>query len=347
MDKQVYRLKMGLAPNTVNVDVEGRKLSGVIAIEPIDIKDYRPFTINDEFITDLVAMANKEKGGVKSHFGHSWSTEGKLLGKATDWRIEDGKAKYDLSIYKSADDSPVMPGMGRYLLNQLSEDVNTFMTSIVFREKYFYQLGADGAHIKVYYYDSKGSWIKPVPDLGKVYPKLGALYSSDIVSEGAATNSMFSIEQAPQNESDMKSFFTKIANFFKSDDQAEDHIHSQNSNQMDNNTPAPAAPDTAPTVESLAAEIAALRKELAAKSEATPAPAPETAPTPDALTLAQQEIAQLKTQLAATPAAIPIALNTGAEGGEQFSKDEWYNDPINVEARQMFNNMPKSNKTTK
>lgn len=55
MDKNLICLKMGLQPETVNIDKENRKLNGIVAIEPIDIKDWRPFSINQEFISDLVA----------------------------------------------------------------------------------------------------------------------------------------------------------------------------------------------------------------------------------------------------------------------------------------------------
>ena len=333
MESKPIYLKMGLNPETVNVDVENRQLNGVIAIEPIDIKDWRPFSINDVFINDLVAMASKEKSGVRSHFGHNWSNEGLLLGKAKNWRVEDGKAKYDLSIYTSADLSPKAPGMGNYLLSQLAEDATTFMTSIVFREKYFYQLDSAGKEIKVYYYDSKGSWVSQNEALGKVYPKLGALYSSDIVSEGAATNSMFGTEKEDMG------LFQRILNFFTGHQEDGNNNYSQKEEQQMDPSNTPAATPETPAVDPMVAlqeENERLKTALAA---ATPAPAPVV----DPVVALQEENARLKAQPAKTPAAEPVVLNTGANVSAPTEPNLWELDPMNKAAQQYFSNQNKAN----
>lgn len=345
---------MGLKPETVQIDKENRKLNGIVAIEPIDIKDWRPFSINQEFISDLVAAANKQKEGVKSHFGHNYANEGMLLGRASNWRVEDDKAKYDLAIGSYADKSPKMPGMGSYLLDLMSEDKEAMMNSIVFREQYFYQETKDGQKVKCYYFDKKTErWITPNPELGKVYPKFGQLYSTDIVSEGAATNSMFST--MPENETKMQKFINAIKDFFtlSADDESDIISSSLNNNTEMDATPKNPAPDATQTeLQSLRAELAALKGQStpAAASEspevtalkaeiaelkknaapATPAESPE-------VTALKAEIADLKQKLAATPAATKVAINDSTNA-EKLS-NEWDNDPINVEARKLYNEL--------
>lgn len=335
---------MGLKPETVNIDKENRKLNGVVAIEPIDIKDSRPFSINQEFINDLVAAGNKQKEGVKSHFGHNWSNEGLLLGRAGNWRVEDDKAKYDLTIYKSADKSPKSPGMGSYILDLMEEDNNALMNSIVFKEQYFYQETTDGQKVKCYYYDKKSEkWINPSPELGKVYPKLGQLYSTDIVSEGAATNSMFSM--MPQEDSKLQRFFNTIKEFFTlDDDEEESDIPSQlNKESMDTNptpTATPAAVEESAEMKALRDELAATQAKLAAQTPpAAPAAPVEESPEMKAL---RQELADAQAKLAATPAATPVALQDGASGGAATDKPLWELSPENKAAAQYFSTVKKA-----
>lgn len=340
MDNKLICLKMGLKPETVNIDKENRMLNGVVAIEPMDVKDWRPFSINQEFINDLVAAGKKQAKGVKSHFGHNYSNEGLLLGRASNWRVEDGKAKFDLKVEEFADASPKMPGMGNYVFQVLGTDEDALMNSIVFREQYFYQETADGQKVKCYYYDKKsGSWINPNPELGKVYPKLGTLYSTDIVSEGAATNSMFS--NMPQEESKLQRFFNTFKEFFTLDDDDESgDIKSQlNKQSMDPTNPTPAA---TPAAAEESAEMKALREELAdaqAKlAAATPPPPAAPAPVEESAEMKalRQELADAKAKLAATPAATPVALQDGAAGGAAPEKPLWELSPENQKAAQYF-----------
>ena len=321
---------MGLIPNTLNVDKENRRLNGVVAIEPMDIKDWRPFSINDAFVNDLVAAGNKAKEGVKSYFGHNYSNEGKLLGRATDWRVEDGKAKYNLTILKSAYDSPILPNVGNYLLNLMDEDDSAMMNSIVFSEDYFYQMGPEGKHIKCYFYDKDYNWIAPNPDLGKVYPKLGKLYSTDIVSEGAATNSMFN-DQGEESSSPVKRMFNKLVEFFteKDDDPL---IISQKNQKMTEEFKT----EMTGAINSLTSKIDSLVQALSP----APAPAPVETPTPEPkgptaeeLTALQEEINTLKAKLAKEPAAPETALNTGAGGDPNRKLEPWETDPMNLQAQ--------------
>lgn len=325
MEQKEFRLKMGLAPKSVNVDKENRMLNGVVAIEPMDIKDYRAFSINEEFITDLVALGKKQKDGVKSYFGHNWDNEGKLLGRAINWREEEGKAKYDLVIHKAADNSPTLPNVGKYLLDLMEEDDNAMMNSIVFQPEYFYQFADTGKKVKCYEYSKDGDYIYPNPELGKVYPKIGTLMSTDIVSEGAATNSMF--KSQPEEKSWLHSIAEKVKNFILEKDTTEFILSQKEVEEMT---------EIKDAVTALTAKIDALVTALSQKPADTPPAAPETPAAPqedEKFKALEQKVELLTAQLAAQPAADPTTVNDGEEGAQKLEKQPWVDScPMTQEA---------------
>lgn len=325
MEQKEFRLKMGLAPKSVNVDKENRMLNGVVAIEPMDIKDYRAFSINEEFITDLVALGKKQKDGVKSYFGHNWANEGKLLGRAINWREEEGKAKYDLVIHKAADNSPTLPQVGKYLLDLMEEDESAMMNSIVFQPEFFYQLTDAGKKVKCYEYNSNGQYIEPKAELGKVYPKIGNLMSTDIVSEGAATNSMF--KSQPEEKSWLQSIAEKVKNFILEKDTTEFILSQKEVEEMT---------EIKDAVTALTAKIDALVTALS-PTTAEPSPAaPETPAAPqedETLKTLQKQVESLTAQLAAQPAAAPTTVNDGEKGAQKLEKQPWVDScPMTQEA---------------
>lgn len=190
-----HYFRTGPTQRKLKVDKEARTISDIVAIELGDIKDYRPWTINEEFLQDLTSLATKQKEGVMSNFGHNWNNLGKRLGRATNWRIEGNQVKYDLKIFETADKSPGLEKMGEYVMDMAIEDDKALMSSITFGINFFYQLDQSGKKLKVWYYDEKSGWVSHNPALGKVFPKIGELNSVDIVDEGAATNSLFSCDE--------------------------------------------------------------------------------------------------------------------------------------------------------
>lgn len=334
-------LKTSINKNDVQIDFDNRVINGVIAIEPIDVKDYREFSINDEFITDLVSFAKKQKDGVLSNFGHNWNNLGRRLGRAKNWRMEDGKAKYDLHIYESADKSPGMQGMGSWVLSMADEDGKAIMNSIRFNADYFYQVDSGGAKLKVYYVkDNKGSrWVEPNADLGKVYAKFKNLVSTDIVDEGAATNSLLS----PQDPSDKENFFTKLFEMAKSIFIEKDtapgadlNITSLNSQTQMDPTQTVEKPQELAEDKSKEIilqkdnEIAALKQQLADEQKKST----------DTLTALAARIDVLEKM----PAAPETVLNTGAGGAPPQGEEEiplWMKNPINQEAQKKFQRFAK------
>lgn len=338
MNSQPISLRTKINKTDISIDFESRTITGVIAIEPIDIKDYRDFSIDDTFVNDLVALAKKQKEGVISNFGHNWNNLGRRLGRAQNWRVEDGKAKFDLHIYKSADKSPGMGNMGQYVLAMAEEDDKAIMNSIRFREDYFFQVDSGGKKLKVFWVrdDKGGRWVEPNPELGKVFVKIKELISTDIVDEGAATNSLLSTQ--PQEE-ERETIVNKVVDFFKGifnqhpgqdpfpAEPAVNILSQQKSEDVeDKTTPAATTPAADPKDELLSQkdqEIAALKKQLEDQTKASDA----------TLSKLTERIEKLEK----APAAQETTLNTGA-GGDPETKEEplWMKNPINQEAQRKY-----------
>lgn len=188
-------MSMGAKPK--GVDKENRMMNGVVVAQAMQIKDYRGadygMELDANFLRDLFAYAKKQKEGVLSNFGHNYNNLGRRLGRMTNFTLEGDTIYADINIFKSADTSPGLLGMGTHVLDQAEEDPGSMMFSIRFSYKYLFQRDTGGSEVKVYYYDSKKStYVMPNPDMGAVYFKFSALSSVDLVDEGAATNSLFS-----------------------------------------------------------------------------------------------------------------------------------------------------------
>jgi len=191
--KQYFR--SGPPQKKLNVDVESRSLLNVVAIQKGDIKDPRPWAIDEEFMNDLVSFASSQKDGVMVNYDHNWNPLGRRLGRATNWRVEKTQVKCDIQLYESANKSPGMEGMADYVMSMATEDDKAIMLSISFDINHFYQRDSAGKQVKVWYYDEEFNWVRENPKMGKVYPKMKALNSVDVVGEGAATDALFSKDE--------------------------------------------------------------------------------------------------------------------------------------------------------
>jgi len=176
--------------NNLKVDKENLTIKDINVIQLGDIKDWRPYTINDTFINDLVKYANSQKDGILSNFGHNWDNLGKRLGRLTNFRVNGKKVVADLSIFKAAENTPGNENLGTYVMDLALEDEKAIMFSIRYKEQYYYQLNK-GEEIKIWYYDDDDNWVSSNSKFGKIYPKFEKLKCVDVVDEGAATDSFF------------------------------------------------------------------------------------------------------------------------------------------------------------
>lgn len=258
--KQYFR--SGPPQRKLNIDEESRSILNVVAIQKGDLKDSRPWAIDEEFMSDLVGLANKQTDGVMVNYDHNYNNLGRRLGRSKNWRIEKSQVKCDIELFEAANKSPEGPLLD-YVMAMATEDDKALMMSINFDINYFYQRDSAGKQIKVWYYDEEYNWVRENPKMGKVYPKILALHSLDVVGEGAATDALFSMDEklvvlsrlmadddmpsileqhADQfpalskfidKRGNQKSFFEKIKSLLSSGAESDKPIHSQvNSESM-------------------------------------------------------------------------------------------------------------------
>lgn len=155
--------------------------------------------LEQEFIDDLVAQAQEQYAeiGLKARFGHpamSTETMGTQLGAYYNFRKRGEQAIADLHLLDAAAHSP-KGNLREWTLQMAEERPDFIMNSIVFKrgEDYIYDENGE----KLY----ESEW--PVPKFEKEeyppkdvkrYRTLKTLLFSDLVEQGAATDSLFSAQ---------------------------------------------------------------------------------------------------------------------------------------------------------
>lgn len=192
----------GFTPD--KIDAEAGILRDVVMVQEGEAKGHG-VRLSADFIYDLVAYDKKNfsNRGLKARFGHpsaSSETMGTQAGVFRNFRTREAgmqgpvQAIADLHLLEAADESPTHPGMRSWILKMAAEQPDFIMSSIVFQASGYYQKKANGH--KVYInseYDAN-------PELGDVYVDFGAdgeHYYTDLVEQGAATDSLFSTKVNP------------------------------------------------------------------------------------------------------------------------------------------------------
>ena len=118
------------------VDKENRMMSGVVVAQAMQIKDYRGsdygLELDTAFLQDMYAFVRKQKQGVLSNFGHNYNNLGRRLGRMNNFTLEGDTLYSDINIFRSADTSPGLNGLGTHVLEQAEEDPGSMMFSINF-----------------------------------------------------------------------------------------------------------------------------------------------------------------------------------------------------------------------
>lgn len=327
----------------MNVDLEAGTIDDVIIIEVGEAEGHG-FNVEESFLEALVKYVRKDLGGrLQCNGGHQWDSLFFQLGRFDNVRLSDDRKKVigNLSTYKAADKSPVIPGMATWVLEMAEEDPQSIMCSIKFKAAGFYQYDPKGN--KVYIQDS---WYGPVKQFKDkpCFAEFQKVYSCDIVDDGALTSSLFSegsqaaarqfgellktpgfMEFFRENEDQfpqLQSYFhdkykVSIPKLFKS-------LFSNHKEEMEDPKPTPSA---APVETSAAAVTTDLSAQIA-----------------DALKPLQDELASFKTALAAKDAEIeklkaqPAATPTGVKSDsasrvEASAEKSYHANPINIKAR--------------
>lgn len=174
-----------------NVDLSNRLINEVILCQTGEAEGHG-MHVEESFLIDLVKYVNSNDGGCRCNFGHNWDNMGLQLGRFFNVRLSGNKVIGELNVFNAADDSPKLPKMGTYILNLANEDSKSVMCSIVFKAKYYYQYDENGKEVKMKGWDWWEGIFSNQDTKKKLYPKFEKLYSTDLVSDGALTTSLFS-----------------------------------------------------------------------------------------------------------------------------------------------------------
>lgn len=238
-------------------DVSALTLSNVVLCSVGEAEGWG-LSIDAKFVTDMVKdiKANMKKG-VKSNLRHNSENAGFQLGRITNVRVDGDRVLGDLACYKSANISPLAPGMATWLVELVAEDPEAMMMSIKSDIAYCFQKDENGNEIRVWEYNADDIWISPNYEM-PIYCAYGGIQSCDAVAGGALTEAMFS---KPSNQTGLLTQLTKTIknalNFGKKDPEDDDTdffpkapsvVAAKNTQDMKDNTE-----PTAPTAVEFAA----------------------------------------------------------------------------------------------
>jgi len=139
--------------------------------------------IDETTLDQVVDLGIKWTIGIKSRFGHpnmSNSAVGTFLGRAKNFRRDNGIVRADLYFDKTAFNTP-NGDLASYVLGLAESDPDAFGSSIVFDGEPEYRLNEDGTRKK----DESGKTLLPLARVSK-------LWAVDVVDDPAANNGMFS-----------------------------------------------------------------------------------------------------------------------------------------------------------
>ncbi len=177
-------LAFGIGGEKGSVDRVNKVINGFAVMTKGFVKDPRGWEIDDTTLQQVANAGNAGTNGLKSRFGHpnmSGESFGTLLGRAKNFRIEDGICRADLCISETAFATP-NGDLGTYVMDMAEKEPDMFGSSVVLKEGSFeYRLNPDGTKKK----DTKGN---ELPALLRVK----SLSAVDTVDDPAANNGMFS-----------------------------------------------------------------------------------------------------------------------------------------------------------
>jgi len=178
-----------------NVDRENGIINGVLLARVGEVKGHGLFA-DSEFTKSIVDEGKTFTQGVKARFGHpnaSSTTLGTFIGRYKNFRFKDNNAFADLHLDTIAKDSP-KGNLYDYVLNMAEKNPDQFGNSIVFKPKKTEVVrmtvqpkDVNEDHDEVIEVNDNGTI-----EIDRFHVRLKALLASDLVDEGAATDSLFS-----------------------------------------------------------------------------------------------------------------------------------------------------------
>lgn len=198
----------GFSPD--KIDVESGIIRDVVMVEEGPAKGHG-VNLEAEFIEALVEYDKKwfSNTGLKARFGHpgaSSETMGTQLGVFSNFRKRKVNGKMqeiaDLKVLDSAEVSPTHPGMKSWVISMAQERPDMIMSSIVFRGSGEYQRKPNGHKHRLEPDPEWYGYTNYREEYGDIYvefdeEKGAAHYYTDLVEQGAATDSLFSTRANP------------------------------------------------------------------------------------------------------------------------------------------------------
>lgn len=174
-----------------NVDLKNRTISNVILCQTGEARGHKQH-IEQEFLSDMLDYVNRNMSGqVPANFNHNYDNMGLQLGRFHSIKLSGEKIVGELHIFNAADDSPRMPGMGNWVMKLAQEDSKALACSIRFQPAYHYQYDANNKKVKMKGYDWWEGKFENQDIKKKLFVAFGKLISTDLVAEGAVTDSLY------------------------------------------------------------------------------------------------------------------------------------------------------------
>lgn len=172
----------GIRDGKGGIDKETGSIYGFAVITKGEARGHG-LEIDETTLDQVVELGAKSSIGIKSRFGHpnmSNSAVGTFLGRAKNFRRDNGLVRADLYFDKTAYKTP-NGDLADYVLDLAQSDPQAFGSSIVFDGEPEYRLNEDGTRKK----DETGKTLLPLARITK-------LWAVDVVDDPAANNGMFS-----------------------------------------------------------------------------------------------------------------------------------------------------------
>ena len=173
----------GIPAAPSRIDRPSGTLSGFVVAAPMIARGHG-VELDQTSLAQIVALGNKNPQGIKSRFNHpnaSGDALGSFLGRATNFRLDEGVVRADLTLAAVSFDSP-QGDLGNYILDRAEEDPESFGASVVIKHHPELRLNPDGTRI----IDPETG--DPLPPLVRV----DQLKAVDLVDSPGATDSFFS-----------------------------------------------------------------------------------------------------------------------------------------------------------
>jgi len=161
----------------VGVDRNRNAIMGVTVVQLGDVRDDRPWTVDDDTLARVVELGNQPNRGIKSRFAHPSMSDdglGRHLGRLQAFRRDGKRVRADLLFDDTAFATPD-GDLATYLMDLADSDPEAFAMSMAIKVDEEAMFTSEG-------------------ELQAGPLRIDRLRAVDVVGEGAATDGLFSVQ---------------------------------------------------------------------------------------------------------------------------------------------------------